>query len=76
MKYSIVAVTGRDSGKVGAGVVHLAVSAGKREPPGDFSPAAEKEFSSDLQVLYARRRYTRQSFSTRKTGISGFKPRG
>ena len=37
-----------------------------------FSLAVEKEFSSakflvDAQVLYAKRRYTGQSFSTRKT---------
>ena len=46
-----------------------------------FSPAVEKEFSSakflvDLQVLYAKRRYTRQSFSARGTCIIVFQPRG
>jgi len=51
------------------------------EPIEAFSPAVEKEFSSakflvDLQVLDAIRRYTRQSFSTRKTCIIVFQPRG
>ena len=46
-----------------------------------FSPGVEKRFSStkflvDLSVSYAKRGYTHQGFSTRKTCVTFFQPRG
>jgi len=46
-----------------------------------FSPGLKERFSSakflvDLSVLYARRPYTHQSFSTRKISVPVSQPRG